>query len=404
MVARDSKVVAIRPLPQDVGTRMDAVEKKRLDWLSRGRLAYGKITICDGDPGLGKSTMLMDMAASISRGRPFAIGDSKPKKTGVIIICLEDDPSDTIRPRLEVAGADLKRIWLIDEIPILDDAGNVVPDKTRLFELPGDVKLLEDRCRSWDVGLVIIDPLIGFMEEGLNDNSARDTRKALQPLLKAMQRTETCCVLLRHLNKSQSTNSLHRGAGSVQIGAVARLVMLVANHPEEPGRRVLAMTKSNLGSDVPSLVFSLDSVPDEDVAKVTWHGTVEMTSDELLNNALLTEEQKAENDDAAALLLAILANGPRSETSLTREFRSQGLSANAFKKARSRMRNLNKVKCTRVGGQGETDAVWLWHLPNTNPYETISPNPETLGSQVRTSSQLDLINRNDAELRKYGSE
>ncbi|MCC6596970.1 MAG: AAA family ATPase [Rhodanobacteraceae bacterium] len=356
----------IRPIsPADVGRTMDQVLPERVDWMSRGRIAYGKITICDGDPGLGKSTMLMDIAAKISRGEPPSANDPLPRKRGVIIIGLEDDPADTVRPRLEVSGAVLSRIRLIDEIPILDDAGAVIPDKSRLFELPGDVPLLEQIVTDMNAGLIIIDPLIGFLQSGLSDNNGRDIRDAIQPLVKMLQRTKAACVLLRHLNKSQSSNGLYRGAGSVQISALARLVMMVAKHPEEPTKRILSMTKSNLGPMVPGLVFSLESVEDRDVARVAWHGTTEMTSDEILQSALVSDEDRQERNEAETLLYEEVANGPKSNQQLAKAFSQAGLSPTALKHAKKNLKRAKRVEFTPIR-TATGDAFGVYHLPGIN--------------------------------------
>lgn len=405
MALEQGKVIPMRQRPGQIGIRMDQVAKQRIDWFSRGRMAYGNITICDGDPGLGKSTLLMDLAATTSQGLPLTVGDPPPRKRGVLLLCLEDDAGTTIRPRLEVAKADLTQITLLYELPVYDKNTNQpIPDATRMVELPDDVPLIEELCRKLEIGLLIIDPLIGFMGDGLNDNDGKDIRKALQPLVKAIQRTDTCCVMLRHLNKGQSANSLYRGAGSVQIAAIARLVMLVAKHPDDPNHRVLAMTKSNLGPMVPSLVFSLESVENEDVARVAWHGTTDMTSDDLLNSSLLTEEQKAENDEATELLLALLSDQPRSEASMKKSFLTQGLAVNAMKRARTRMKTTHKLRCTRVGGVGDTDAVWLWHLPNVDPRQFNPSDSYNTGERVGLVERDSEIKRNQTELRKYGSD
>lgn len=317
------------------------------------------MTVLDGDPGLGKSTMLMDWAARVSRGDPLPDGDPQPER-GVILVCAEDDPADTIVPRLMVAGADLKYITLLTELPITNEDGVITnPDAMRLLALPLDVPLIEQAIIALDVGLIIIDPLFAFLDPELRANSDQDVRVALTPLAAALQRTHASAILVRHLNKGASSNSLYRGGGSIGIIGVARFGLLVARSREDRDVRVLASTKSNLGPPPPSYAYRLESVEGQDVAKVEWLGAVNDSADDLLGDTLATEDQKNAQSAAEDFLMHYLANGPAPRLTIIADAKKAGIGVNAIDKAKARL----GIQHKRLGSHlGLKDSIYVWHL------------------------------------------
>src|SRR5919112_1139465 len=93
------------------GVLLSEVETEQVTWLWRGWLALGKLSVLDGDPGLGKSATTLDIAARVSTGRLFPDGsECETEAGGVVILSAEDGLAETIKPRLEAAGADTPRI------------------------------------------------------------------------------------------------------------------------------------------------------------------------------------------------------------------------------------------------------------------------------------------------------
>jgi hypothetical protein len=351
-----------------IGIRLDQVTPQRLAWRSRGRVARGKITILDGDPGLGKSTMLMDWAARVSRGECLPDGDPQPER-GVLLICAEDDPADTIVPRLLAMGADLRQITLLTELPVTDEAGMAKPDQTRLVALPGDVPLIEQAIRKLNIGLLVIDPLFAFLDPELRANSDQDVRAALTPLAAALGRTNASAILVRHLNKSASGNSLYRGGGSIGIIGVARLGLLVARSREDRDVRVLASTKSNIGPPPKSYAYRLVSVEGQDVARVEWIGEVHDSADDLLGDTLATDEQRAVESEAEAFLTQYLAKSPAQRETIIRDAKNAGISARAIDKAKQRL----GIQHKRLGAHlGAANAFTVWFLPGVEPPDDVA--------------------------------
>jgi putative DNA primase/helicase len=178
-----------KPLPPVVA--LSQIVPERLRWLSPGRLAAGKLTIFDGDPGLGKSTLLCEFAARISRGDPLPGGDAAPPRP-VVLMSAEDDPYDTIRPRIDAAGGDPRRVIAFATLP--NDASTET-----LGAIPDHLYVIEEIITRTRAALLIIDPLVAFLARGHNANSDQGVRRAFHALKGLAERTGVAIVAVRHL-------------------------------------------------------------------------------------------------------------------------------------------------------------------------------------------------------------
>src|SRR4029079_8173039 len=171
-----------------------------------------------GDPGLGKSSLTLDMAARISTGRPMPGAlDAQRPPADVVLLSAEDGLADTVRPRLEAAGADLTRIFAMDAVP----TGPGRPGRPPVF--PDDVGWLHDLIVMKGVRFVIIDPLMAFLGLSVNAMNDQNVRRALFPLSRLAETTGAVILVVRHLNKNTQGSALYRGGGSIGIIGAARI-------------------------------------------------------------------------------------------------------------------------------------------------------------------------------------
>lgn len=240
------------PHPGNV-LRLSDISLEPIHWLSPGRLALGKVTVLDGDPGLGMSTLLTEFAARITRGQSLPGGQPAPPR-GVLLLAAEDGLVDTIRPRLDAAGGDPHRVITLVSVPNRDGS-------RRPIALPGDAPILGAVAVQADAALVIIDPLSAFLGPRHSASDATHIRHTLAALGEVAARANVAVVIVRHLTKSASANALYRGAGSIGIIGAARIGLLLAPDPADPARRILAATKGNLTAPPPSLAFRLVTPP-----------------------------------------------------------------------------------------------------------------------------------------------
>ena len=162
----------------------------------------------DGDPGVGKSTVSLDIAARTSTGSPMPDG-SAGVKGAVLILSAEDGLADTIRPRLDAAGADPARVIAITEMTFATADGL----QSRPVTIPGDLAAIEHIITEHDVRLVVIDVLMAYLSGDVNAHRDQDVRRALHILSGLAERTRCCVIVLRHLNKSGGGNAIYRGGG-----------------------------------------------------------------------------------------------------------------------------------------------------------------------------------------------
>jgi hypothetical protein len=243
---------------------------------------------------VGKSLVSIDLAARLSRGGPLPDGAPLDRPLTSLFLSAEDGDEDTVRPRLEAAGADLGRVVL---------AGG---PGGRAARLPDDLPALEELVAGLGVDFVVIDPLMAFLPPKVAANLDQCVRLALTPLAVLAARTRCAVLLIRHLTKLASARAVYRGQGSVGIVGACRAGLLLAPHPDDPAVRVLAVTKSNLGPRPSALGLRVrDGGGACEV--VEWTGPVELTADE----ACRAPARLRAKDRATDWLRQELASGPR---------------------------------------------------------------------------------------------
>ena len=260
-------------------------------WLWQYWLAMGKLHILAGAPGQGKTTIALAMAATITIGGRWPDG-SRCAAGNVLIWSGEDDPADTLVPRLMAAGADRARCYFIEGAR---RDGEVVP-----FDPARDLgQLLEAIEKIGGISLLVIDPVVSAVTGDSHKNT--EVRRALQPLVDLAAKCDCAVLGITHFAKGgQGTDPAQRVVGSVAFTAVARVVMVAAKvKGDEEGQdtRILARSKSNIGPDDGGFQYHLEQsepLPGIHASHIAWGKAVEGTARELL-----TDPDDGPQDDAS---------------------------------------------------------------------------------------------------------
>jgi putative DNA primase/helicase len=339
--------------------RVADVEGKKVDWLWPGRIALGKLTIFAGMPDVNKSTLTLNLASLVTTGGLLPASEGRVPLGSVIILTAEDDVADTVRPRLEVAGADLARVHVIVAIKAANGAG------PRSFDLSQDIGRLEKAIGEiGDVLLVVIDPISAYMGKPgkLDSYRSTDVRATLAPLQETAARCGVAVIGIDHLNKSGGAQAMMRVLGSVAFVAAARAVYVIVRDEEDDARRLMLPAKNNLGKIRTGLAFSVvekfASAPVFDAyPAIKWENEpVTMTADEALANK--QDGRKSESAEAAKVLIAeMLAKEPMPQKEIKTRATAQGISPRSLTTAKKAL----GVKSEKIG------AAWWWSLPPTAP-------------------------------------
>lgn len=252
---------------------MEDVVSKEVEWLWYPYIPYGKITIIEGDPGEGKTTLVLKLAAALSRGLPLPCDDDKEyEPIHIIYQTAEDGIEDTIKPRLEKAGADCSMIRVIDET---DKELSMTDDR------------LEQAIIETGARLIILDPIQAYIGATVDMHRANEIRPVLKHLGIIAEKHNCAIILIGHMNKASGSKSTYRGLGSIDIQATARSVLLVARLRDKPNIRIMAHDKSSLAPAGDAIGFEMT----EDNGMVCI-GPYDITIDELLSGNEGREKKK----------------------------------------------------------------------------------------------------------------
>lgn len=305
---------------------MADVESKNVEFLWYPYIPYGKITIIQGDPGEGKTTAVLRIAALLTKGEKLPEDNQEREPVNVIYQTAEDGLADTVKPRLEAAGADCSRILVIDES---DENLSMLDSR------------IEEALKETGAKLIILDPIQAYLGSNVDMHRANEIRPVMKHLGNIAEKYGCAIILIGHMNKASGSKSTYRGLGSIDFQATARSVLIVGRIKDDPTCRVIVHDKSSLAPEGPSIAFRLDKDNGFE-----WEGIIDITVDELLSG----EKKTSKLNKAKDFLKSYLADGPKAYNDIEVEAAENGIKSRTLYTAKDELGVVSK----KVG------AKWFW--------------------------------------------
>jgi hypothetical protein len=318
-------------------------------WNWPGWLPRGKLITLDGDPAVGKSTLVIDLVARITRGSVMPDG-SESTQGHCILLAAEDDLEDTVVWRLMAAGADLRQVTYVRDMP---DGGPVT--------LPRDVYAIEAMVRRTGAVLVVVDVLFEYLGEDINSYQDASVRRGLAPLRAMAARTSCSVLMLRHWKKQNDGKAMYQGGGSIGVVGAARAGWAVGFHPEDDTLRVLAPVKMNLAQRPDALGFRLVAHDVYPCAYVAWTGPVSLSADAMAAGAVKSSgdpDEESQVDFCARILAQVIDDNWR----WTDEVYTQVAEWKFAEKTLKRARKVLNVEARQFGPDGSSGHERGWKI------------------------------------------
>lgn len=308
---------------------MADVEAVAVKWLWKPYIPLGKITIIQGDPGEGKTTLALSIAAALTQGEKLPNEAESQAPMNVIYQTAEDGLADTIKPRLEAVNADCTRVLVIDESK---------------EELSMTDERIEKAIQQTGAKLIILDPIQAYIGANVDMHRANEIRPVMSKLGRIAEEYGCAVVLIGHMNKAAGQKSSYRGLGSIDITAVARSVLIVGKMRDSPSKRIMTQAKSSLAPVGKSLLFEIN-----ENSALEWKGEVDITAEQFLENG---GAELSKLEIATEFLLETLKNGKVSQKEIAAAASDYDFSARTLNEAKKNLKVLS-IKA---------DNKWYWKL------------------------------------------
>ncbi len=317
---------------------LDNYEPADARFLWKPYIPLGKVTLIEGDPGLGKSWLTMYIASCVSTGDPLP-GQDKTLHGPVLLLSAEDDPNITMRPRLDALAGDPSQVFIATKHFTFDEAG---------------LKRLRFAVRKHRPKVVIIDPIVAYIGSDVDLHRANETRQLFTKLSETAEKYDCAIVVVRHLRKAGGDNAAHLGLGSIDIIAAVRSTLLIGKDYEDPTRRCLIHHKANISEHGKTLIYRIVKSPERPGARFEWVGEADYGIDAYMAQR---GRDRGPPDDkrqmAAALLTKLLETGPRPAAEIEELAEAANISGSTLKRAKKELAIKSKKK-------GDT---WIWRMP-----------------------------------------
>lgn len=316
------------------------VEEEEVQFLAYPYIVKGATTVLDGNMGQGKSTFTAALAAAVTTGEPPPFLETI-EQGSVLFLSAEDDPARVLKPRLVENSADISKVRYQDQVFSLDANG---------------MMMLRQEIEAHMPALVVIDPIIAYMDAGVDGNKANDTMRFMVELDLIAREYDVSILIVRHLRKAKADNAMHQGIGSIAISARVRSGLILGIHPEDPTKRAIAHSKANYSEKGPTIVFELESGEKGRPPIVNWLGVdPDITEDDLLMKPPgAIGRPSEERDFAKDFLREVLSKGPIEKNKLDRMASTRSITPETMRRAAD---DMNIVK--ERGGEGRS----VWSLP-----------------------------------------
>lgn len=334
-VTEVKKTVQKRMEPELKLINMDKVEVEQIEWLFYPFIPYGKVTIIQGDPGEGKTTMVLQIIAKLTRGEAIlptvSLTDDKENAevpVNVIYQTAEDGLGDTIKPRLLAAGADCSKVLVIDD----------TDQPLTMADIRLEEAIIQTKAR-----MVVLDPIQGFLGAEVDMHRANEIRPLMKRIAVLAEKYHCAIILIGHMNKNSNGKSSYRGLGSIDFQAAARSVLIVGRIKDEPEVRVVCHVKSSLAPEGKSIAFRLDKDNGFE-----WIGEYDISADDLLSG----DSRGQKSRKAKEFLLEILADGGMAQKKIEEEAEKRGIKKKTLRNAKLEL----EIDSVKRGNQ------WFWML------------------------------------------
>lgn len=325
----------VQKKPEPAFRRLSEYEPKKINWFWDQLIPFGMTTVVEGDPGLGKSYLLMHLAALLTKGATLPTGQ-RTRPRDVVYCTTEDSYNYTFSPRIKALSGDPDRIWVQGKYSAMDDNG---------------LRTLKSLVKRRKPGLIVIDPLFSYVPAERNAYSPNEIRAIMGELNEIGESSNAAVLLIRHLTKTKRDKQIYQGAGGIDVIGFARSAIRIEKHPNNPDLRLMVHLKWNLTTQSQSWVYEVIKKEGEDLPVIEWRGQSDISIDDLGSDD--NDDGPPPRRNAVEFLRAELADGPMPAKYLLEKAENEGIKKRTLDRAKSELNIIVEQQKRK----------WVWRLP-----------------------------------------